>query len=744
MAELLSFPVICWRLGPELVGGLALGTGLTLVRSDAKKVVAALGQELRSPHVEVRPPMLEARLDRATVSIRPTYRTDDGDFPMPHTLDVAVDLVDGKLPRGGRVCHLPRLGRSFFYDDIEQLDTLVTHFAREQLRGYSPEQLVSFLLVGEPWLEHVNVRIKPSKSGKWREPPVSTPRLDQIAEVLPAKSRSRGRLAAAAWERANEVSEIAGLLENPRGSLMLVGHRGVGKSQILMDAIKKAARHKEAPRFWRTAAHRLTSGARFLGDWQQLCEQMVTELSAARGVLWVEDVLTLLHLGGSGPEDSVAAFLAPFMATEGLRLVGEVSPRGLDLARSKLPSFVERFQLVNIEELSSAQVRAVIGRFAAAAERDLSIRFEPRAQRLAHRLLERHVRYERFPGKAASMMRECVHTAQQDERDVIGEADVMERFILRSGMPADLLDDRILLDPAELSQTIGSSIVGQPEAVDEVCRVVKAFKAGLSDPRRPLATLLFAGPTGVGKTAMAKTLAGYLFGQGPEDAPLVRVDMSELQYAGQIRRLIGDASGEPGELVRKLRQRPFGVVLFDEIEKAHPVFFDTLLTVLDEGILVDALGRETDFRGTVVILTTNLGTGSGGSLGFSRARVGHDLSAVRRFFRPEFFNRIDRVVHFEPLSLEAVRGIARIELGALAGREGIQSRRLKLTFTHALVEHVVKLGFDPDYGARALQRVVEQQVVAVVGRFLLARPDLRDASLSVDVAEGSVVVVRAG
>lgn len=731
--------LLCWQLGEGLVGGILIGTHLTMVRADKKKLTAAFSEELRRSEASLPDPLIGVRLKRVPVPFRPTYRAEGSDYPMPEAVDVMVDVVHGEHPSGGRMCFMPRLQRRFYFDEPDQLDTLVRHFAREQLREMSPEELYRSLLIAPPWLELLPVRAKKAPPRRWRKAPPSTPRLAQIAEKLPGKRRP-GRGPASAWERTAEVEAVKALLLQPRGNILLVGEPGVGKSTILGEAIRDLSRRKGAPPFWRTAAQRLTAGAKYLGDWQQLCEQLAGELARVNGILWVEDFIALMTTGGSGPEDSVAAFWSPLLDRGELRLMCEISPRALDAARGMLPGFVARFQQLHIGEMRSAQVRAVIRRYAEQSERDLNIAFTPRARRLANRLLRRHVRYERFPGKAARLLADCTHRAQADGATEVDEPDVMERFIARTGMPRELLDDRIPLQPAAVRDWFDARIIGQPDAVSEVGRVIKTFKAGLNDPDRPLATLLFAGPTGVGKTAMAKALAGYFFGASADEAPLIRLDMSELQFAGQIDRLIGTTGGEPGELIRRLRQAPFSVVLFDEIEKANPLFFDLLLTVLDEGVLVDALGRETDFRGSVIIMTTNLGTGRGGSLGFSRASGRHDPSAVRQFFRPEFYNRIDRVVRFDALTSDAARKIARLELSAVEQREGLRVRRLKLDYSDAVVEHIVDLGFDPDYGARALQRVVEQRVVGPVGRFLLSAPALTDARLTVDLIDGEIAV----
>jgi ATP-dependent Clp protease ATP-binding subunit ClpA len=251
--------------------------------------------------------------------------------------------------------------------------------------------------------------------------------------------------------------------------------------------------------------------------------------------------------------------------------------------------------------------------------------------------------------------------------------------------------------------------------------------------------MLFAGPTGVGKTASARALAAYVYGAGQRSDPMVRLDMSEFQHPAQIGRLIGSGR-EPGKLVQLVRERPFSVVLLDEIEKAHPVFFDALMTVLDEGVLADAAGRTTDFRNTIVIMTTNLGARRGGSLGFGHEAPPSYEADIRAFFRPEFYNRIDQLVVFRPLSKPVVEEIARKELAEVAAREGFAKRKIRVDFTAALVRHIAETGFDPTYGARPLQRAIEQRVVGPVAKFLVAHRVT--GALNVDWRDGVVAITR--
>jgi len=213
--------------------------------------------------------------------------------------------------------------------------------------------------------------------------------------------------------------------------------------------------------------------------------------------------------------------------------------------------------------------------------------------------------------------------------------------------------------------------------------------------------------------------------------------MSEFQHPVQIDRLLGQFE-KPGKLIREVRERPFSVVLLDEIEKAHPIFFDVLLNVMDEGILVDNNGRVTDFRNVILIMTSNLGARHRESISFLKQTDTDIDSIVRRFFRPEFYNRIDKVVNFHALDATTIAHITRKELAALNEREGFQERSLTLAFTPKLVEHLARQGFDPEYGARPLQRTIERLVVAKLAEYLLQHPQIKGIQLLVDWGEEGI------
>jgi ATP-dependent Clp protease ATP-binding subunit ClpA len=336
-----------------------------------------------------------------------------------------------------------------------------------------------------------------------------------------------------------------------------------------------------------------------------------------------------------------------------------------------------------------------------------------------------------------------VNETELNEENVITKEVVIQNFVNQTGLPELFLRDDILLNQKELKDHFLSRIIGQEDAVEKLCEIVKIFKAGLNNPGKPITTLVFAGPTGVGKTASAKALADYFFGKGQKQSPLIRIDMSEFQYSGQISRFIGSGQ-ETGKLIQDIRERPFSVLLLDEVEKAAPSIFDALLTVLDEGVLVDAFGRVTNFRNTIIILTTNLGASNRQSIGYG-GEVNKDanyLSAINSFFRPEFVNRIDGIVMFNSLSQKDIFSITLKELSELKKREGFVKRGLDVHFSENVAKYLSKSGFDERYGARPLQRMLEQTIVNPLANWLLQHPTVKERKVFVDYNKGLIIKVK--
>ena len=747
-----TWPLVCWQLDGASVFGVLLGTGLEGVERSARRLKTALSETVQRErecdrHVPD-PDIDEPRLRIVKVQVSLAHQTDKGSFPVPTPTEIAVAAVYGaKASEGWLKCWLPWLDEAFHYYDESQLNVLVQHYTRDRLDGKSPEEAQRYIPRGTPWLELVEARSDDRVVARQHVPRHVREAHAQLALVADRLPDAGGRrpahgFAESAWEQGALVDEIAARLARG-GNLLLVGERGVGKSVVIADAIRKAHRATAGtdapPTFWRSNAERLVGRAKYLGEWQALCDQAVQWLDVSSGVLWVTDFLNLLQVGGEGPEESMAAYLLPALRRGTLRLVGEASPGELEAARRRLPAFVDCFEPLTLPEMDGQRARRVLELFAAQARGSQQVQIERAALDGGYRLLHRFVRYERFPGKAMRFFGECVREAVADGQPTVTESRMIARFARFTGLPERFLRDDQPLDDGQVQDFFAGQLFGQEAAIRQLKDVVYLFKSGLNDPAKPIATLLFAGPTGVGKTAAAKALASYFYGADSGVDPLFRVDMSEFQHAFQIARLIGTGK-QPGKLVEHVRQRPFSVVLLDEIEKADASVFDMLLGVLDEGRLRDSHGRVTDFRGSLIVMTTNLGVRHGASAGFAGTDAADDVThEIRQFFRPEFFNRIDRLVQFAPLGRDAIAAIARKELQALERREGLLRRGLSLRVSPAVVDFVAAAGFSPRYGARPLQRAVEQHVVAAIARTLLQ--DVPDgATLAVDVVDGGVRV----
>ena len=304
-----------------------------------------------------------------------------------------------------------------------------------------------------------------------------------------------------------------------------------------------------------------------------------------------------------------------------------------------------------------------------------------------------------------------------------------------TGIPASKLLEGEIEKLVQMEKRLHNRIVGQDGPVDAVARAIRRSRSGLQDPNRPIGSFIFLGPTGVGKTELARALAEFLF---DDEQNLVRIDMSEYQEQHTVARLIGAPPGyvgydEGGQLTEAIRRRPYSVVLFDEIEKAHPEVFNVLLQVLDDGRLTDGQGRTVDFRNTVIIMTSNIGSDSILNITDDKAMRERVTFALREHFRPEFLNRIDEVVFFHRLESEHIRQIAEIQLGNV--RELLAKRDISIEMTDAAADLLIQEGYDPAYGARPLKRVIQQRVIDPLAMQVIQNEVRDDDYLFVDAKE---------
>ena len=322
-------------------------------------------------------------------------------------------------------------------------------------------------------------------------------------------------------------------------------------------------------------------------------------------------------------------------------------------------------------------------------------------------------------------------------------ADIVGKW---TGIPVSRLMEGEREKLLHLEDTLHERVIGQDEAVKRVSEAILRSRAGIQDPNRPIGSFLFLGPTGVGKTELAKTLAATLF---DDEKNLIRIDMSEYMEKYSVSRLIGAPPGyvgyeEGGQLTEAVRRQPYSVVLFDEIEKAHPDVFNVLLQVLDDGRITDSQGRTVDFKNTIIILTSNLGSSAllegidenGEIREEAKAQV-NDL--LRHSFRPEFLNRLDEIVFYKPLTKENITGIIDLLIEALGKR--LEDKQLSVKLTDAAKQYVIDNGYDPVYGARPLKRFLQRNVETLLGREIIAGDLSAGTTLQVDVQDGRLVVI---
>ena len=752
--EKISYPILIYKITDEAYLGVLVGSGYQIMERDVRRVKDSLSDFLKRdykkndeyPFFEIG----EAKMKTIGVNIRPTYTTPAGSiFPVSKEVRVEMPVVYGETEKGIYQCHLPLFGGSFYYYDQRQLKVLAQHFITVQLNKRQPENLYRFLGYGMPELETVSLKVNYNRNQGWGGvgPQRRFDNLERLTERLPLPKSIQRRMSAlpqTAWELEDKVTELTEKLITQKANVLIVGKSGTGKSAILQQAIRKitpvSKRLDKGKTFWRMMPQRLTASAKYLGEWQKAAEGLVEELQAANGILWVVDIVTLLKTGGSGPETSVAAYLQTFIQSGNLQMVGEVRPSELESLRRLLPGFAESFQLVHLEEMTEVQVFGILKKLADYSLNNLKINILSDALQLGYRLLKRYYPYESFPGKGIKFFGQCINIAQIEGKNVISKDDIIRNFTRQTGLPDLFLRDEILLKKEKLHAYFNEKIMGQAAATEKLSNIIQVFKAGLNNPYKPIATLLFAGPTGVGKTATAQTLANFFFGQNKQRNPLVRIDMSEFQSPNQLYRFIG-LGKEPGALVKAIRERPFAVLLLDEVEKASSVIFDALLTVLDEGVMTDNFGRQTNFRNTIIIMTSNLGASNRKSVGFSETTSTQAKyeSAIQKFFRPEFINRIDGIITFNPLKRADIQKITLKELNDLKQREGFTKRNLTLEFSEKLIAHLSDIGFDEKYGARPLQRAIDRQVMQPLAVWLLEQGDLSDVVLKIDWEEELVI-----
>ncbi|MBL8683153.1 MAG: AAA family ATPase [Myxococcales bacterium] len=572
----------------------------------------------------------------------------------------------------------------------------------------------------------------------------------------PWHAHARERKLPRAYGRDALIDAILSRLRDPHPDpIVLVGPAGVGKSAVLAELAARLQSEEQLPDAGRRLlfvvdGSRLIAGEGGFGEWQQQLLEVLREASKSNAVLGLGNVGDLLDAGRSAErDDNVAQVLAPALAAREVCAIGEATPEAWTEIERRNPAFSRSFAVLRVDEPSPEQARAIALRVADELSSAHDVTISRDAVETCLLLSRRFWPYGATLGNAIAFLRRAVAARAHARAPSLERSAVIDRFADESGIPPVLLRDDLALDPTSVRAALEARVVGQRHAVERVVEVVSVLKAGLQDTKKPAAVLFFAGPTGVGKTELSRALAQFVFGS---DERLVRLDMGEYVGPDAVARLVGDGQSA-GVLTGAVRRQPFSVVLFDEIEKAHPLVFDVLLGVLGEGRLSDARGRFTDFRNCVLVMTSNLGADTlRAKAGFetatgeraARAVRQHYLSEAEAFFRPELFNRVDEFVVFDPLSDEALRSVVLRELKKLSQREGLRRAGVALVPTASAVDAIVKAGTDPRYGARPLKRAIERLVTGPLSAFLAQQQASQGAlSASPNASRGARVELHA-
>ncbi|RCK71679.1 MAG: ATP-dependent Clp protease [Anaerolineae bacterium] len=648
-----------------------------------------------------------------------------------------------------------------------------------------------------------------------------TPLVDQLATDLTALAEE-GKLDPVIGRQMEIERVIQVLARRTKNNPALIGEPGVGKTAIVEGLAQRIVEGDvPAPllnkRVLQLDVGSLVAGTMYRGQFEERLKRVIDELKSSGAILFIDEVHMLVGAGAAGSSVDAANILKPALSRGELQVIGATT---LDEYRKYIESdaaLERRFQPIHVEEPTIEQALEILRGVRPAYEEHHRLNISDEALDAAVRLSARYVTERFLPDKAIDLIDEsssrvrmykspAAKTAKElmeqlrqirhnrelalednrfdDAQELLERQEALERQLerLRSGwdrsnspvVSAEDIAEVVsmwtgvpVMQMAEtesqrllrMEEELGKYIIGQQEAIDAISKAVRRARAGLKDPRRPIGSFIFLGPTGVGKTELTKALARFMFGS--EDA-LVQLDMSEFMERHTVSRLVGAPPGyvgyeEAGQLTEAIRRRPYSIVVFDEIEKAHPEAHNMLLQIMEEGHLSDAKGHKVDFRNTIIIMTSNVGADMikrQTSIGFNLKRdeqleekLAYEemrkklMDALRRVFRPEFINRVDSVIVFRSLGKEDIKKIVDIELNKVAQR--LEEHNITLNATAAARELLAELGYDPEMGARPLRRVIQQKVEDVLSDALLAGEFDKGDTILVDVIEGEIKLRRA-
>ena len=541
--------------------------------------------------------------------------------------------------------------------------------------------------------------------------------------------------------REDEIQRVIQILGRRRkNNPMLVGDPGVGKSAIVEGIALKIV-NDDVPAV--LAGKRLISldlgsivaGTKYRGDFEKRLKAIIKEVSESPDViLFIDEFHTIVGAGGASGSLDAANMLKPALARGYIQCIGATTLDEFRKNVEKDGALDRRFQKIVVEHTDIPHTASILHRLKTNYEKHHNVIYTEEAIDACVRMSDRYITDRCLPDKAIDAMDEAgsmVRLKNPKKTGRVTAEDVAKVISKMTGIPSGRVAESEGGKLMKMRQKLQERIIGQDEAIEKVVRAIQRNRAGIKDPGKPIGTFIFFGPTGVGKTQLAKSLAEYLF---DSEENMIRLDMSEYMEKFNVSRLIGAPPGyvgfeDGGQLSERVRRKPYCVVLLDEIEKAHPDVFNLLLQVMDEGRLTDSNGRAISFRNTIVIMTSNVGSREldeyGSGVGFNTAGKNLRTSrktilekAVRKAFPPEFINRVDEQVFFRALDKEDIEKIIDIELKGLKQR--VSEAGFNLNVTPSAKRFVADAGYDPSYGARPLKRAVQRHIEDPVSEQIIA------------------------
>ncbi len=661
-----------------------------------------------------------------------------------------------------------------------------------------------------------------SKKEEEKSSKSKTPLVDQLAVDLTSKAED-GKLDPVIGRQMEIERVIQILARRNKNNPALIGEPGVGKTAIV-EGLAQRIITGDVPallldkRVLQLDVGSLVAGTMYRGQFEERLKRVIDELKASGAILFIDEVHMLVGAGSAGSSVDAANILKPALSRGELQVIGATT---LEEYRKHIESdaaLERRFQPIVVNEPTVDETIQILRGIRSKYEEHHKLRISDDALEAAARLSSRYVTERFLPDKAidlvdesssrvrmyksasAQVFKELIsqikeirkqrtlaeENGQNDElielaeredglvqqveklkttwdpesSPIVSEEDIAEVVSMWTGVPVMQIAQEESARLLQMEEDLRTHIIGQEEAIAAISKAVRRARAGLKDPRRPIGSFIFLGPTGVGKTELTKALARFLFGS--EEA-LIQLDMSEFMERHSVSRLVGAPPGyvgyeEAGQLTEALRRRPYSIVVFDEIEKAHPEAHNMLLQIMEEGQLSDARGHKVDFRNAIIVMTSNIGADMikrQGAFGFTiqrdetvEEREEYDemrkklMDSLKRVFRPEFINRLDAVIVFRALNRENIQQIVKLELDKVAVR--LQEHEIVLHATPSALTKMGEMGYDPDMGARPLRRVIQQYVEDPLSDALLAGEFEDGDTIMVDLAEGEEIVLKKG